>query len=114
MPRTAARRISYERFCFNRLCCIIILYLLVYTLGVAQDAGEILLEEHFEEKKDSWKVLEKDLGNDFIIAKEALSALLYPIGNSKFRTVAVNLTNAPLVQNSLISYWSFDEDTNQR
>jgi hypothetical protein len=54
---------------------VISLCLLSYTIGVAQDGDEILLEERFEEgKKDAWKVLEKDLGNDFIITKGALNA----------------------------------------
>ena len=52
---------------------VINLCLSFHTIGVAQDGVDILLEEHFEKKKDVWKVLQKDLGNDFIISKETLN-----------------------------------------
>ena len=52
---------------------VINLCLMLHTIGVAQNDVEVLLEEHFEKKKDAWKVLQKDLGNDFIIAKETLN-----------------------------------------
>ena len=52
---------------------VINLCLSLHTIGVAQDGVDILLEEHFEKKKDVWKVLQKDLGNDFIISKETLN-----------------------------------------
>ena len=52
---------------------VINLCLSLHTIGVAQDGVDILLEEHFEKKKDVWKVLQQDLGNDFIISKETLN-----------------------------------------
>ena len=55
---------------------IISLSLLPYTIGVAQNGDEILLEERFEdgEKKEEWKVLKADIGSGWGVADRFLKA----------------------------------------
>ena len=52
------------------------LVLLPNAMGVAQDGENVLLHEDFEgkEKKDTWEVLESDVGNGYGVTKGFLNA----------------------------------------
>ena len=51
------------------------LSLLTYAIGVAQDGDQIFMSENFDdkEKKDTWKVLERDAGSNFNVKKGFLT-----------------------------------------